>query len=127
MEDYEMCKAQPIAIFSPVDDFGRFTEEVRIPDFVGKNVLTDGTEAVINYLRSNGRLLKQQQYEHKYPYDWRTKKPVILRATPQWFANVEEIKQKAIEALQNVRMLPETGTSYILHRIKYMRQQPKYH
>jgi len=111
MEDYEMCKAQSIAIFSPVDDFGRFTEDVRIPAFVGKNVLTDGTEAVIGYLRSNGRLLKQQQYEHKYPYDWRTKKPVILRATPQWFANVEEIKQKAVEALKNVKMLPETGTS----------------
>ncbi|CAB5186091.1 unnamed protein product [Rhizophagus irregularis] len=47
--------------------------------------------------------------KHKYPYDWRTKKPIILRATPQWFANVEAIKQQAIKLLEDVKMVPKSA------------------
>jgi isoleucyl-tRNA synthetase len=49
----------------------------------------DGNTAVIAALTEAGALLKEEAYEHKYPYDWRTKKPTIFRATSQWFASVE--------------------------------------
>ncbi|CAG8704473.1 3495_t:CDS:2, partial [Ambispora gerdemannii] len=87
MEDYETCRELNLDAFCPVDDFGRFTSEVGEPSFEGKAVLTEGTTAVIEYLKANKILLKEQKHTHKYPYDWRTKKPIILRATSQWFAN----------------------------------------
>jgi len=109
MEDYETCKKLTIPTFCPVDEFGKFTSEVGNPAFEGKFVLTDGTSAVIEYLKEKNHLIKEEKFIHKYPYDWRTKKPIILRATAQWFANVEDIKQKAIESLKEVKMVPETG------------------
>ncbi|CAG8494859.1 11034_t:CDS:10 [Ambispora leptoticha] len=114
MDDYEACRELNLATFCPVDDFGRFTSEVGESSFEGKAVLTEGTTAVIEYLNANNILLKEQKYTHKYPYDWRTKKPIILRATSQWFANVKDIQQKAIMSLANVKMYPESA----LHRLE---------
>ncbi|RGB24611.1 tRNA synthetases class I-domain-containing protein [Rhizophagus diaphanus] len=98
MEDYEAF-----------DEFGIFTSEVGESTFEGKLVLTDGTLAVIEYLKKRNTLIKEEKFKHKYPYDWRTKKPIILRATPQWFANVEAIKQRAIELLEDVKMVPRSA------------------
>jgi isoleucyl-tRNA synthetase len=113
MEDYEACKKLNIPTFCPVDEFGIFTSEVGESTFEGKLVLTDGTLAVIEYLKKRNSLIKEEKFKHKYPYDWRTKKPIILRATPQWFANVEVIKQKAIELLEDVKMVPKSGKCFI--------------
>lgn len=77
-----------LPLLSPVDDAGCFTDEAG-PSFAGLAVQTDGNEAVIQALTAAGALLKEESYEHKYPYDWRTKKPTIFRATDQWFASVE--------------------------------------
>jgi isoleucyl-tRNA synthetase len=55
----------------------------------GLQVQSDGNSAVVEALTEKGVLLKEEQYAHKYPYDWRTKKPTIFRATSQWFASVE--------------------------------------
>ncbi|KAG2198396.1 hypothetical protein INT47_009801, partial [Mucor saturninus] len=106
MEDYEVCLAHHIAPFSPVDDAGRFTWEAG-DQLEGKEAFTDGTTTVIDMLGSH--IILQQAYTHKYPYDWRTKKPVMLRATAQWFANVEHLQQKAVNALKKVRMIPEVS------------------
>lgn len=78
-DDYEVCKKLNLSIHSPVDDFGKFTSEVCEPSFEGKFVLTDGTAAVIDYLKDNNILIKEEKIIHKYPYDWRTKKPIINR------------------------------------------------
>jgi len=109
MEDYETCKKFNIPTFCPVDEFGIFTSEVGEPTFEGKLVLTDGTLAVIEYLKERDNLVKEEHFVHKYPYDWRTKKPIILRATAQWFANVEAIKQEAVKSLEDIKMIPEAG------------------
>ena len=109
MEDYETCKKLNIPAFCPVDEFGIFTSEVGEPTFEGKFVLTDGTLAVIEYLKEKNSLVKEEIFVHKYPYDWRTKKPIILRATAQWFANIEAIKQKAVKSLEDIKMIPEAG------------------
>jgi isoleucyl-tRNA synthetase len=91
-----------------VDDEGRFTAEAG-PLFVGKFVLTEGNDAVLRELQRRGRLLKHENYVHKYPYDWRTKKPVIIRMTKQWFADLSTIKETALKAIEHVKIIPESG------------------
>ena len=77
-EDYMTGLKYGLPLLSPVDDAGRFTEEAG-PDLVGKNVLSDGNTACLEKMEAAGALLKAEPYGHKYPYDWRTKKPTIFR------------------------------------------------
>lgn len=67
-----------ICYADPVDDIGHFTAEAGA-DLAGKFVFTDGNTLVIEQLTKNGYLVREKKYKHKYPYDWRTKKPVMLR------------------------------------------------
>ena len=67
------------------------------------SVLGDGNHAIIDALAEEGALLKVEDYGHKYPYDWRTKKPTIFRATDQWFASVEGFRDSALKAIETVR------------------------
>ncbi|KAI8873501.1 isoleucyl-tRNA synthetase [Ramicandelaber brevisporus] len=100
MVDYEVCASQyGIQPFSPVDDDGRYTAEVGIPALVGLDVQSSGNDAVIRMLEDLGALLKKDTIVHSYPYDWRTKKPVIQRATPQWFADIGALHRPADAAL----------------------------
>lgn len=108
-EDYLLCNEYSIPPFSPVDADGRFTDTVTPDSLRGLSVLGDGNQAVIDLLVKSGALLLQHEYQHKYPYDWRSKEPVIVRATEQWFANVEDIKDIAVDALQNIKIIPESG------------------
>ncbi|KAI9833902.1 MAG: hypothetical protein M1819_003411 [Sarea resinae] len=121
MEDYEMCTKQGIAAFAPVDDEGRFTKEA-MPDspetLRGKEVQKEGNKEVIKYIDSVRLLLAKHNYKHKYPYDWRSKQPVIVRATEQWFADVQGIKSPALEALAKVRFIPETGKARLESFVK---------
>jgi isoleucyl-tRNA synthetase len=108
MDDYKACLPLGIEAYCPVDNVGKFTAEAG-KDLEGLHVQTDGTAKVIDILKENGSLIQEQAYVHKYPYDWRTKKPVILRATSQWFANVGTIKEDALKAIENVRVVPESA------------------
>jgi len=107
-EDYQVGLRYGLEIFSPVDGEGRFTEEAG-PLFAGLGVQGEGNEVVVEALRSAGALLKREAYEHKYPYDWRTKQPTIFRATSQWFASVDGFREAAVEAIRGVRWVPEAG------------------
>jgi len=111
-EDYEVCLPLGIEVAAPVDKDGNFTAEAYPPDpskLEGKSIFTEGSRAVIELM---GRDVMQiARYKHKYPYDWRTKKPVIIRATAQWFADVAHIKDSALRALEEVRFVPESGKS----------------
>ncbi|KAG0225194.1 hypothetical protein BGW42_004607 [Actinomortierella wolfii] len=110
MDDYKACLPLGIEAFCPVDHLGKFTAEAG-PELEGLFVQTEGTAKVIEMLTAKGSLIQEHSYVHKYPYDWRTKKPVILRATSQWFANVGTIKEDALKAIENVRMLPDSAHS----------------
>ncbi len=110
-EDYIVGKKYDLPILSPVDDRGNFTEEAG--EFQGLNVLKDGNEAIIQALQGQNCLLKEEAYNHKYPYDWRTKKPTIFRATEQWFASVEGFKNRAVEAIGTVKWIPPQGQNRI--------------
>ncbi|MEO0758108.1 MAG: isoleucine--tRNA ligase [Cyanobacteria bacterium J06648_16] len=99
---------QPIVL---VDEAGRYTADAG--QFEGLKVLTNGTEAVIDAITENGTLLKEDPYAHSYPYDWRTKKPVIYRATEQWFASVEGFRDDAMKAIDEVEWIPASGHNRI--------------
>ncbi|KAI9840941.1 MAG: isoleucine-tRNA ligase [Sclerophora amabilis] len=114
MEDYDACKSCDIEVFAPIDDDGKFTMAALPGDpnrLAGKAVLEDGNNEVLEILRASGDLLHSHKYKHKYPYDWRTKQPVIVRATEQWFADVESIKHPALKSLENVKFIPKSGLS----------------
>ncbi|KAL7274888.1 isoleucine-tRNA ligase [Rhizina undulata] len=113
MDDYLVCRKHGIAPFSPVDNNGRFTHDA-LPgsQLAGLEVIYGGTKAIINLLGESKSLVAfEEKFVHKYPYDWRTKLPVIVRATAQWFADVERIKASALKAIENVKFVPETGRS----------------
>eukprot|EP00962_Isochrysis_galbana_P009378 scaffold2619_cov123-Isochrysis_galbana.AAC.14 len=111
-EDYQTGLKYGLELLSPVDDAGRFTAEAG-EAFQGKSVLGDGNVAVIDALRACGALLAQEAYEHKYPYDWRTKKPTIFRATSQWFASVDGFRDDALAAIESTVWLPAVGKNRI--------------
>ncbi|KAI9715267.1 MAG: hypothetical protein M1812_006078 [Candelaria pacifica] len=114
MDDYQVCNQHGIEAFAPVDDSGRFTAAA-LPDepdrLTDKEVLWGGSKEILSYLGGLGQILGTEKYIHKYPYDWRTKQPVIIRATEQWFADVGSIKHAAVASLDNVHFIPATGRS----------------
>lgn len=110
-EDYMVGQRYGLGVLSPVDAKGNFTEEAG--QFVGLNVLKDANEVIINELKEKGSLLKEEAYQHKYPYDWRTKKPTIFRATEQWFASVKGFRDAALNAIKTVEWIPSQGENRI--------------
>ncbi|KAG2447442.1 hypothetical protein HYH02_007767 [Chlamydomonas schloesseri] len=111
-EDYQVGQRCGLPLLSPVDDAGCFTAEAG-ERFAGLAVQGEGNKAVTAALREAGALLKEELYEHKYPYDWRTKKPTIFRATSQWFASVEGFRGAALEAIRGVGWVPGGGLNRI--------------
>ncbi|MBD2540438.1 isoleucine--tRNA ligase [Coleofasciculus sp. FACHB-SPT36] len=110
-EDYKVGQRYGLPLLSPVDADGNFTQEAG--QFAGLNVLGDGNQAVIDALSQARSLLKEEPYVHKYPYDWRTKKPTIYRATEQWFASVEGFREEALKAIASVTWIPAQGENRI--------------
>ncbi|KAK9139360.1 hypothetical protein Scep_009041 [Stephania cephalantha] len=110
-EDYITGLKYGLPVISPVDDDGKFTEEAG--QFSGLNVLGDGNVAVVKYLDEQLSILMEEPYKHKYPYDWRTKKPTIFRATEQWFASVEGFRQAAMDAIGDVTWIPAQAQNRI--------------
>ncbi|KAI8875117.1 Aminoacyl-tRNA synthetase, partial [Backusella circina FSU 941] len=108
MEDYEACLELGIAPFSPIDDEGKLTKEAGL-GLEGKFAFKEGNSAIIELLKGENALVIQRDYTHKYPYDWRTKQPVMLRATAQWFANVEHLQKDAVNNLKQIKMVPEVS------------------
>jgi isoleucyl-tRNA synthetase len=68
--------------------------------------------------REAGALIKEEAYPHKYPYDWRTKKPTIFRATDQWFASVDSFRDGAMKAIDEVTFIPEVGRKRITSMVE---------
>jgi len=95
-------------IGNAVDDAGIFTEEAGA-FLQGKEIFGEGTQAVVDHIKQTGRLLHHSIYKHRYPYDWRTKQPVIQRATSQWFCKLDGLQGKALDALEKVNIIPNTG------------------
>lgn len=117
-EDYEVGLENDLPIFAPVDNRGRFTDD--IPDAVrqwkGIEVLR-ANQAIIQRLSEVGTLVKDGTISHSYPHCWRCKNPVIFRATEQWFISMEKhhLRERAIKPIeQEIQWIPKWGKDRIL-------------
>ncbi|PHH63323.1 hypothetical protein CDD81_6097 [Ophiocordyceps australis] len=119
-DDYEVCSRLGMDAFAPIDDKSCYTKEAypRKPELLtsAPSVIEGGAMAVLSILKQD--VLAEHAHQHRYPYDWRTKTPVIVRATAQWFADVSSIKEASLMALENVRFVPEAGKSRLESFIK---------
>lgn len=111
-DDYNYSLKYNIGILSPVDDRGHMTKEAGKYEgmFYAK-----ASKAIVEDLTESGHMLYHTTFVHSYPHDWRSKKPVIFRATEQWFISVDEsdIRENALKALENVEFVPSWGKNRI--------------
>jgi isoleucyl-tRNA synthetase len=111
-EDYEIGQKYGLDIYTPVDDHGKFTGDVKF--FAGMHVFK-ADEAIIEKLKEVGALLASEKISHSYPHCWRCKNPVLFRATEQWFISMEKngLREKALEYINKVQWVPGWGIDRI--------------
>ena len=116
-EDYDSGRRYGLEPYSPVDDGGKFTQEV--PEFAGQKVW-DANAGIIELLKAKGKLLAAQEMSHSYPHCWRCKKPIIFRSTEQWFISMEQndLRPKALEAIDRVTWIPRWGRERIYQMVE---------
>lgn len=115
-EDYLCCKRyKDIDIIVPVDKHGKMTEEAG--QFAGM-FYAKANKAVIEFLKDTKALFAAKELTHQYPHCWRCKKPVIYRATTQWFASIDGFREKALEEIHNVKWYPDWGVERMTNMIK---------
>ena len=115
LEDYEVCCKYKIDVYSPLDSKGVWTEEAGdlagIPYYKGNSI-------VIDKLKDCEALLAAADLQHSYPHCWRCKKPVIYRATPQWFVKVDKFKKETLEEIKKVKFIPASGEARISNMVE---------
>lgn len=111
-EDYEVGLKYNLSVYSPVDEDGRFTDDVKY--FAGEHVFKANPK-IIELLKQKGMLLKEEVIVHSYPHCWRCKKPVIFKATKQWFISMEKnnLRAKALDEIKKVQWIPKWGQNRI--------------
>ncbi|UJF35151.1 isoleucine--tRNA ligase [Paenibacillus hexagrammi] len=105
-DDFAIGQRYNIGVLCPVDDQGHFTAEA--PGFEGL-FYEKGNKVIIEKLQESGLLLKVGEIKHQYAHDWRTKKPVIYRATEQWFASIDKFRQEMLDEIKEVKWTPTWG------------------
>ena len=114
-DDYQTCMRYGMELVVPVDDYGRHT------DYAGKYAglkTEESNPVILEDLKESGMLFASQDIVHSYPHHDRCKKPVIFRATPQWFCSVESFKDQAIRAIENVQWFPAWGGDRMVSMIR---------
>lgn len=114
LEDFMVGEKYKLGVLSPVDEKGVFTDQA--PGFEGLYYEKANT-VIIDLLKQKGKLLGHSTLTHSYPHCWRTKTPLIYRATEQWFASVEGFRQEALAAIESVRWIPSSGKERISHMV----------
>jgi len=124
-EDYEVGKIYNLEVFSPVDEVGNFTQDAdrqtKYPLNVAGKSIEEGGERAIERLKELGFFVKLGKYRHSYPHDWRYKKPLIFRATGQWFLSVDHqnLRERALKAIkEDVKWHPEESINRIYMSVK---------
>src|SRR5204862_5201281 len=123
-EDYQLGQQQkpPLPILSPLDDRGLFTEDFGALKLKGQHVFK-ANKLIMEFLTKNGSLLHEEQITHSYPHCWRCHKPVIFRATEQWFISMEgklggsTLRQRALDEIAKVKWDPAWGEERISNMI----------
>ena len=104
-----------LGVLSPVDNQGNLTEEAG--QFAGQFVF-DANKNIIAHLAETGALLKQENITHSYPHDWRSKKPIIFRSTPQWFCSVDAFRSELLDAVDRTKFYSEWGKPRLYNMIR---------
>lgn len=114
-DDFNIGQKYNLPIFSPVDAHGCYTDEV--PELKGM-FYQDVDKLMIQKLKDAGALLKLKVFTHSYPHDWRTKKPVIFRATTQWFASISPFRDQILDQIDKAEFIPSWGKTRLYNMIK---------
>ncbi|MDR2829408.1 MAG: isoleucine--tRNA ligase, partial [Mycoplasmataceae bacterium] len=116
-DDYLACKRYGIKPYVPIDAYGKFTNESIDPQLVGM-FYENANAIIIQKLKDAGALLKHEVIKHSVAHDWRTKKPVMYRATKQWFVNINKIKPGMISELDKVNFPNSLNKTQMIDTIK---------
>ncbi|MEB6241306.1 isoleucine--tRNA ligase [Staphylococcus xylosus] len=114
-DDYIVGQKYNLPVISPVDDKGVFTDEAG--QFEGM-FYDKANKEITDLLKENGALLHLEFITHSYPHDWRTKKPVIFRATPQWFASIDKVRQDILDSIDETQFKVDWGKTRIYNMIR---------
>ncbi|MDN6653597.1 MAG: isoleucine--tRNA ligase, partial [Lactobacillus sp.] len=114
-DDFNVGQRYNLPIFSPVDAHGCYTDEV--PELKGM-FYQDVDKLMVQKLKDAGALLKLKVFTHSYPHDWRTKKPVIFRATTQWFASIAPFRDQILDQIEKAGFIPSWGKTRLYNMIK---------
>ena len=119
VEDYQVCMNYPgrgLEPYCPVDEKGYMMKGTG--EGIEGLFYEQANDAVLKIISENGSLLKHSTFTHSYPHDWRTGKPLIFRATSQWFCSIEPIREELIKAIHDVKWYPAWGENRMVNMIK---------
>ena len=117
VDDFNICKNyKQIGMSVPVDSEGRMTEEAG-PLCAGMTT-DEASKAIAIHMDKTGSLLAMKKIVHQYPHCWRCKKPVLFRATDQWFCSVDSFKDEAVKAIKDVKWMPAWGEDRITSMVR---------
>ena len=114
-DDYVIGQKYDLGVISPIDDKGVFTEEAG--EFAGQ-FYDKANKTITEKLDEVGALLKLSFFSHSYPHDWRTQKPVIFRATEQWFASISKVRQDILDAIDTTKFKIDWGKTRLYNMIR---------
>lgn len=119
-DDFVIGKEYGLEVYCPVDSAGRFMDDVE--HFTGEHIFKANPK-IVELMRENGSLLFSENYDHRYPHCWRCKKPVIFRATPQWFISMDNegdksLRKQALREIEKVQWHPDWGVSRMTNMFK---------
>jgi isoleucyl-tRNA synthetase len=116
-DDYQIGLKYGLEVYNPVDDYGRYRADLQ---FFGGMKLAEANVAVCEKLREVGALLREGKVTHSYPHCWRCKKPIVFRATEQWFISMETngLRQQSLAAIGEVQWVPRWGRERIFGMIE---------
>ncbi len=119
VEDYQVCLKYPgkgLDPYCPVDEHGYMMPGTG--EGIEGLFYEKANDAVLKIIEENGSLLKHETFTHSYPHDWRTGKPLIFRATSQWFCSIEPIREKLLEQIHKTTWYPAWGETRMVNMIK---------
>ncbi|TFE02690.1 isoleucine--tRNA ligase [Jeotgalibacillus salarius] len=114
-DDFIVGKQYGLDVLCPVDDRGVFTAEA--PGFEGL-FYDKANKPITEKIEGAGALLKLEFFTHSYPHDWRTKKPIIFRATAQWFASIDKFREELMQAVKDTKWIPGWGETRLFNMVR---------
>jgi len=118
--DYEIGVKYGLEIYSPIYPDGSYTEDITPADLAGMSIQNGGTW-ILQKLSQQSYLVQKRSYQHSYPHCWRCHNPLIFRATPQWFIDLEtnNVKQRALDAVADIQFAPPQGKNFLYATVQH--------